>query len=420
MEEHLIIAAVAAFILLYGLVSGRLEKTIITAPMVFVLFGLLLSDVGWGLVDASLENELVNFIAEFTLILVLFSDASRIDLKRLYHEHNIPLRLLLVGLPLTVIFGAIAAALLFNFVSIWEAVILAIILTPTDAALGQAVVNSPRVPVRIRQALNVESGLNDGIALPFLLFFIAVAGEATTLNSGYWIGFGAKQIILGPLAGLAVGYSGGWLVSWAEQREWMAEAYQKLVALGLALLAFAVAELIGGNGFIAAFVAGITVGNLFRDVCGRLHEYVETEGQLLTLLTFGLYGAIMLLPALAYFKLNTILYAILSLTLVRMIPVAISLWGLRLQKDTLLFLGWFGPRGIASILYGLIILDELSLAGRHQIFAIMSITVLGSVFAHGMTALPAVNVYGSRAEAMKDESDMPELLPVSELPTRRI
>jgi NhaP-type Na+/H+ or K+/H+ antiporter len=416
--ELLTIATIAAFILGFGLISQRIQTTVITPPMVFVVFGMLVSPQLLGLVGLHVGHDFIDILAEFTLVLVLFTDASRIDLKLLRKRHDIPLRLLAIGLPLTMVAGTLVGALLFDFVTIWEAAVLAVILAPTDAALGQAVVSSRQVPVRIRQALNVESGLNDGIALPFLFFFISLASAVEETRYEYWLQFAAMQIILGPIVGVAIGYIGGLLVSRAEEREWMAETFQKLASLGLALLAFSVAELVGGNGFIAAFVAGLTLGNLFPRVCGRLYDFAEAEGQLLTLLAFLLFGAIMVWPAIGAINLWIVIYAILSLTVVRLIPVAISLIGLRLQWDTILFLGWFGPRGIASIIYGLIILEEGTLRGRHNAFTVMVITVLFSVFAHGLTAVPAVNAYGARTEAMADEPDTPEMIDVPEMPVR--
>jgi NhaP-type Na+/H+ or K+/H+ antiporter len=419
-EELLTLAVVAAFILGFGVISKRIQTTVITPPMVFVLFGLLLSASALGLIHLDVESKLVTLVAELTLVLVLFTDAARIDLKILRRDHSIPIRLLALGLPLTMLLGSILGALIFvDVLTFWEAVVLAIVLAPTDAALGQAVVSNPKVPVRIRQALNVESGLNDGIGLPILLFFLSLAAAAEgTAGAGYWLRFTALQLILGPVVGIGVGYLGGRLVAWAQRHDWMAETFQRLMALGLSVLAFALAELIGGNGFIAAFCAGLALGNAFPGVCGRLYEFAEAEGQLLTLFTFMLYGALMVVPAFSTLSWQVVVYALLSLTIIRMLPVAISLIGLRLQVQTLLFLGWFGPRGIASILYCLLVLEQADLAGREVMFSTIMITVFLSVFAHGLTALPASNRYGAHAETMKDEPDVPELMPVEEMPLR--
>jgi NhaP-type Na+/H+ or K+/H+ antiporter len=418
--ETLSFAVVALFILAFGLVSRRIQKTVISPPMVFVLFGLLVSSRGLGLIETSAENAFIQTLAELTLVLVLFTDASRIDLRLLRREHDLPIRLLSIGLPLTIVSGALLAALIFiNVLTFWEAFVLGVILAPTDAALGQAVVSLPKVPIRIRQALNVESGLNDGIVLPFLLLFLSLAGAAQqTQPASYWVRFSLLQLVLGPVTGIVVGYFGGKLVVRGTRSGWITHSFQGLSVLGLSILAFALAELVGGNGFIAAFSAGLILGNTSRSVCTYLFEFGEAEGQLLTLLTLMVYGAVMVLPALDHINGLVVLYAILSLTVVRMLPVAISMIGVHLQWNSVLFLGWFGPRGIASILYGLLLLEKVNISGREQIFSITIFTVLMSVFIHGLTALPGANWYAARAEKMKEEPDMPELVPVTEMPVR--
>ncbi len=420
--ETLAFATVAIFILLFGLISGRIERTPVTAPMVFVLFGLILSDRVMGIIDLDIENALVDLVAELTLVLILFTDASRIDLKRLRDEHTIPVRLLSFGLPLTMLAGSIAALLLIDILNFWEAVVLAIILSPTDAALGQAVVSSSKVPIRIRQALNVESGLNDGIVLPILLICVSLAGASEGQHSlGYWIQFVAWQVICGPIVGIAVGYLGGQALQWAQQREWVNEAFQDLAAIGLALLAFSGAELVGGNGFLAAFCAGLTLGNTTSKICSCLYEFAEAEGQLLTLLTFMIFGAIMVFPVLPYVDGSILLYAILSLTLIRLLPVWISLIGLDLRLHTIAFVGWFGPRGIASILYILLVLKESHLAHHETIFTVVITTVLSSVYAHGLTAVPWANLYARQIQKMQEkhgDEQMREMEMVSEMPLR--
>jgi NhaP-type Na+/H+ or K+/H+ antiporter len=412
-------AVIALFIVMFGLVSGRVQKTIVSPPMIFVLFGLLMSNRVLGLIEVSAENEFIHTLAELTLVLVLFTDASRIDLGVLRREHNFPIRLISIGMPLTMVSGALLAALIFKTLTLWEAFVLGVILAPTDAALGQAVIGLPKVPVRIRQTLNIESGLNDGIALPFLLFFLSIAGAANqTEPAGYWVRFVLMQILLGPLVGIVVGYFGGKLVARGTRAGWITHSFQDLSALGLSVLAFSLAEVVGGNGFIAAFAAGLILGNTSRAICTCLFDFGESEGQLLTLLTLMIYGAVMVLPALDHINGPIVLYSILSLTVVRVLPVAISLIGVRLQWDSVLFLGWFGPRGIASILYGLLVLGKVNIDGRGEIFAITITTVLLSVFAHGLTALPGANWYAARTEKMKEEPDMPELASVTEMPVR--
>ncbi|CAM2010786.1 cation:proton antiporter [Acanthopleuribacter pedis] len=414
--EHLAFFAVALFILAFGSISRRIETTMVTPPMLFVLFGLLLGGDGFDLVHLAKDNHLIHLLAELTLVLVLFTDASRIDLKGLRRDHNIPVRMLLVGLPLCMLLGALAAMPLFPHLGFWSAMVLAIVLAPTDAALGQAVVSSDRIPIRIRQALNVESGLNDGFALPVLLFFICLAAHMEGTNGQDYLLIAAQQLLFGALAGILVGRLGGWVVNKTHTAGWMSHSFVELSALGLALAAFAGSELIGGNGFIGAFCAGVVVGNTLPSRCGEaLIEFGETEGQFFTLLTFLFFAALMVPPALQHADWRVWVYALLSLTLVRLIPVAISLLGMKLKMRTTLFLGWFGPRGIASIIYGLLLLEELELAHREEVFNIAMIVVLLSVFLHGLTAWPCVQWY---AKHIHQSPDRPEHDEVGHIPLR--
>jgi NhaP-type Na+/H+ or K+/H+ antiporter len=386
--ESLAFIVVAVCILGFGLVSGRLQNSVITPPIVFVLFGLLVSPRALGWVDFEIDSGVIHTLAELTLILVLFTDAARIDLRLLRREHDLPVRLLVIGLPLTIVAGTLVAAVMLDTLTFWEAAVLAAILAPTDAALGQAVVSSERVPVRIRQALNVESGLNDGIALPVILILLSIAGATEHSQSAtYWVQFAALQVILGPLVGIGVGYFGGKLIERATRIGWINHAFQDLSALGLSLLAFAGAEL-------------------------------EAEGQLLTLLIFMVFGALMLPMTLDHFSWAVLAYGVLSLTLIRIVPVVISLVGAGLRWQTVSFLGWFGPRGIASILFALLVVEESQLPGREQILIVVMATVALSVFAHGVTAYPGAKWYERQVAKIKHEKDVAEHRDVTEMPVR--
>ncbi len=415
--DNAVFALIALFVLGFGAISGRISKSILTPPMIFTLFGFLVGAGALGLVDLEMDHPMIHLLAEITLVLVLFTDAARINLKRLRSEHNIPVRLLAIGLPLTIVAGALIAMPLFPHLGIWGALVLAVVLAPTDAALGQSVVTSPEVPVRIRQALNVESGLNDGIALPVLLFFVclAVAASGGMESRVNWLVLVTSQLTIGPLVGIAVGYFGGKLVIICSQNGWMDASFERLSSLALALFAFAFAEWAGGNGFLAAFCAGLTLGNTTQGLCASLYEFAEAEGQLLTLLTFLLFGAVMVPAALEHINGTIIIYALLSLTLVRLLPVALSLIGLSLKGQTLLFLGWFGPRGIASIIYGILVLETAGLAIREEIFTITVVTVLFSIVAHGVSAWHASHWYGNQVASHEDAC---EHQPVSEMPVR--
>ena len=390
---------IALFVLGYGLVSKRLEGTMVTPPMVFVVLGLLFGGGSLASLGMDADQRVIHVLAELTLVLVLFGDAARIDLRALREELGLPMRLLGIGLPLTILAGALIGKLVLPNLTWLEAAALGAILAPTDAALGQAVVSAPSVPLRIRQALNVESGLNDGIALPVVLIFAALAsmGGGEGRSAAEWAQFAALQVTLGPLAGVTVAWFGGRLITWSDSREWMDGRFARLAGISLALLSFASAELIGGNGFIAAFVAGMTLGNSQRGKCEYLYSFLEAEGQLLALLVFLLLGLSFAWPTLAESDGSMWLYAGLSLTVVRMVPVAISMIGSGLRPPSVLFLGWFGPRGLASLLFAILILEEAALPHGQLVFNVVILTVLGSVFAHGMSAAPAATWYGKLA-----------------------
>lgn len=409
--------ALALTLVGFGLVSARLSGSVLTAPILFVAAGLLLGPLGVGVVEIDFTGGALETVAEFTLVLVLFADAARIDVKSLWRYHSLPTRMLLIGLPLTILAGTLVAMAIFPGLPIFEAALLAAILAPTDAALGQAVVTDGKIPVRIRQTLNAESGLNDGIALPVVLLFasLTLAAEGPSQDAAGWIQFGLLQIILGPIAGIVAGYIGGRLIDHASQAGWMTTAFQGLSTLAVALAAFALAELLEGNGFIAAFVAGLTVGNVHRGVCDYLFEFAESEGQLLTVVTFFLFGAVIVPQVIDHFTLSILLYAIASLTVVRMVPVAISLIGSRLRLPTWIFLGWFGPRGLASILFALLVLGESEAEGSIELMATVSATVLLSILLHGVTAAPAARWYGRLAARM---GECEEVEPVEEMRPR--
>ena len=410
------VAVVTGGLLLYSLVSGRLQGSIVTAPLAFIVFGFVVGHGGLNVASVDVGHSAIHGVAELTLILVLFTDAARIDLSRVRRDHNLPVRMLAIGLPLTIAAGTVVALQLFPSFSFWEAALLAALLAPTDAALGQSVVSAQAVPVRIRQAINVESGLNDGIALPAVLLFAALAAAAPgTTEPGTWVRFALLQVTLGPLAGIALGYVGARLLDTAAERGWVTEAFQGIGILSLALLTYVATELVGGNGFIAAFVGGMVFGNTIRHPCTFLFEFMETEGQLLMLITFLVFGAALLPEGVGHMTRATLVYALISLTVIRMIPIAISLIGAGVRLQTQLFLGWFGPRGLASILFVLLILEDTEVAHRDELLAIAVVTVALSALLHGASAAPFASLYGRLADRM---GECEERKLVTELPLR--
>jgi sodium/hydrogen antiporter len=395
MSEYPIFVFSALLILGYGIFSKIAEKSIVTAPMVFVLVGILASYFTFDFLKEGIQAPVVKVIAELTLIMVLFNDASTINLKELIRERKLPLRLLLIGLPITMVIGALIAIPLFPEMNIWVIALMALILSPTDAALGQAVVTSKFVPEKIRQTINVESGLNDGIALPPILICIAALAVGGSHGSGfsYWSLFTLKQFVFGPLIGGLIGWFGGLLVDKASRSEWMNSTFQRLASVCLAILAFALAEMVHGNGYIAAYFAGLLLGTKTEKTRENIREFGEAVSQGLELFIFLLFGMILVPIAYHLWDWQAWVYAILSLTVIRMIPVAVSLFGTRLSWGTVGFIGWFGPRGIASVLYLLLVVIELGAAGLEKMLSVVVLTVLLSIYLHGISANPLSKLY---------------------------
>ncbi len=389
------LAIVAAALLGVAAVSRLLSGTPVTAAMLLVGCGLLVGPQVLDGVDVPAQSAAVRTLAEAALTLVLFCDASRVDLRQLRRGVGVPLRLLGLGLPLTIGLGALAAAAVFDRFSLGEALILGVILAPTDAALGQAVVSDGRVPAPIRQGLNVESGLNDGISVPLL--FAAVA--AADVESHIAAGRGAAELLLeevgyGVLGGLLAGALIAAIVIQAGRRDLIAGPWRQVVPGAGAALAYGFASALGGSGFIAAFVAGIAFRALLRRDPAEMNRLSEEVGDVLNGVTFLLFGAVLLEPALSHLSWQPALYAVLSLTVVRMAPVLVSMVGSRARPPTLAFLGWFGPRGLASIVFALIVVQESELPQQEPIALAVYLTVGLSVFAHGISAAPLARRYG--------------------------
>jgi NhaP-type Na+/H+ or K+/H+ antiporter len=388
------LALVALALIGVGAVSKRIEGTPLTPAMLFTGFGLVAGPLVLDEIDLSSSGSTVRVLAEATLTLVLFSDASRIDVGRLRRTAGVPIRLLSVGLPLTIALGVLAAAGIFGELRLSEALILAIVLAPTDAALGQAVIVHPRVPPRIRQGLNVESGLNDGICVPLLFAAVAVADVESEVSGGRsaWTLL-LEEIGYGVLAGVVVGLLIAAVVVQAGRRDLIAGPWRQVIPAAGAALSYGVAAALGGSGFIAAFVAGAA----FRIALGRdpeeLNRLTEELGDVLNGVTFVLFGAVLLGPALEELSWQIMLYAALSLVLIRPLGVAIAMLGSGARAPTVTFLGWFGPRGLASIVFAVIVVEESQLAHERLLVLTIYVTVGLSVLAHGLTAAPLADRY---------------------------
>jgi NhaP-type Na+/H+ or K+/H+ antiporter len=375
------LAIIAGLVFTWGTLSARLERFGMTAPIAFTAAGLLLTHGPLTPLGVTPSAELVNVLAEVTLALVLFSDASRVGLHHLRADLGLCLRLLGVGLPLTIGLGTLLALALAGVTSIWIALLIGAALAPTDAALGAGMMVNPAVPARIRRLINVESGLNDGIATPVVT--VAIAGAATAEHAGHaGPGAAVAELALGLVIGALVGGGGGWLIKIARRRGWVAEGFAGAAVLGLAVCSYATSVALHGNGFIAAFVGGL--------------GFAEETGAVVSLLVWLMFGVVAVVPAFENLTWQTAAYAVLSLTVIRMLPVAVALAGTGLGRATVAFVGWFGPRGLASVVFALLALQALGETAAKPAITVIAFTVLLSVIAHGLTADPLAKRYGPR------------------------
>jgi sodium/hydrogen antiporter len=407
------LTAFAVVVVAYTLVASKLDRRWISGPMVFVATGAILGPAGLNILPLSVTNEVVLTVTELTLALLLFSDASTVRLREVEGDAGLPSRLLFVGLPLTILAGALVAHLVFPESPWAAAALIATILAPTDTALGLAVVTNKLVPMRIRRALNVESGLNDGIATPFVTLFIAMLAAEEGLGDRAWGLEALKQIGLAIVAAVVVGYIGGKLMAFAKDHGWTSDVSEQIAILALALLAYEGSVAIGGNGFVAAFAGGILFGAATRRRLDEPVQFTETLALSATFLVWSVFGALFLGALFTYgLSAQPIIYAILSLTVIRMVPVALALIGTRLRPATVAFMGWFGPRGLASVVFTLLAWEDIEHAdGGGMLLQTATWTILLSVVLHGLSASPLATRYGAYVANLVD---VPEKAPASE------
>lgn len=386
---YLTLALISAFVLLYSLGSRRIESWPVNGALIFIAFGFGFGPSGLGWLDLTADEKSLALVAELTLAVVLFSDAAGVDISVLRKNLQLPGRLLLLGLPLTIGLGILLGYVLFPGMELLLIALLAAMLAPTDAALGRAVVSNKDVPENIRESLNVESGLNDGICVPLIFILLALAtqqathAETTTLVLTQV----AESIGIGLAIGLAVAVAGRYTLRLAKVRHLMDRSWMHLPVVALSILAFSLSQYLGGSGFVAAFCGGLLFGHLYKTHKKPLLEEAENVGNLLSLVTWVFFGAAFLGQALPWLTPQVVLYSLLSLTLVRILPAFISLSGTGLSAGEKLFVGWFGPRGLASIVFGVVVF-EAELPGDETMLATVVCTVVLSVVLHGISANP--------------------------------
>lgn len=389
----------AVLVIAFTVGSAVLARLLVTAPLAFVAAGALLGFT-LGPFEGALP-EWLNALAEVTLVLILFHDAAQVRPRQIEKDGSLVARLLLIGFPLTVLLGYFTARALFPDLPVELALLLAAALAPTDAALGAPTVLNPAVPVRVRRMLNVESGLNDGLATPIVLFAIAATAGVEGLGPAESAARAVLELVIGVAAGALVGVLGGWAIGWSRRRGFSVPAGRALGVAMLPLLAYALALATSGNGFVSAFVAGSAFAGVARwtaqeETSLELTEAFATPLVYAVWLIFGLLAVPVIVSAVSPRELG---FALLSLSILRMGPVALGLVGSGMGVRTVAFVGWFGPRGLASVVFALIALESLEDTGPlRTVVTTITVTVLLSVLAHGASALPLARRYGSWAD----------------------
>lgn len=407
----------AAALGIYALVSRRLSRSIISGPMFFAAVGFVAVAVGLGEEPTGDVTGVAQVALEMTLALVLFTDAMATKISSGRDEAELPSRLLVFGMPLIILAGAIVAAGLFPEFDLVGVAIVATVLAPTDAALGAPVVSNTRVAARIRGALNIESGLNDGIALPFLLFFIAI-GEAEDGANLFSLLFSAIGIAV--IVGIGIGWVSARLIIASSERGWLQPIWRQIAVVTVPVVTYVVADELGGSGFIATFVGGLIFGRLLLASYPDIANFAEDLAEVATMVAFMVFGGLILQPRVGDFTWEILLYGLLSLTLVRMLPVAISMIGTHLRPPTILYMGWFGPRGLASLIFATVVLEEVDIPGTELMVTIVTLTVALSILLHGITAYAGSNSYADWYEQQeKDHDEMHESKDVDRIQQRR-
>jgi NhaP-type Na+/H+ or K+/H+ antiporter len=384
-------AILAAFLLVYSAVAGRVERSWISGPIVFTGIGFILGPDGLGVMRINIGGEGLRILAELTLAMVLFTDAANADFAVVRRNLGLPERLLLIGLPLTIVLGFVLAAIVFPSLATIEMALLAAMLAPTDAALGKPVVTNRAVPAVMREALNLESGLNDGICVPIVVLLIGLA-IGTQIEGGTMAHVARvvlEEIGIGAAIGLALTWCTTRILRFAAKRDWISENWKEIPIIALAAACFAAAQAAGGSGFIACYVGGLLLSGLRERHKEELLRGAESTGEALALLTWVVFGGIIVARMIDRVTWPALLYAVLSLTVIRMLPVFLCLIGTKTSTADKLFIGWFGPRGLATIVFAVLVLDE-KLPGNDTIMLAAGWTVLLSVMAHGVTANPLV------------------------------
>jgi NhaP-type Na+/H+ or K+/H+ antiporter len=382
----------AVLVLGYALISEKVNRSYIAPALIFLLLGMALGPFGLHLLDAGPGTEGYTVLAQLALTVILFNQAANLRFDGIRLHGPVTLRLLVIGIPLTVVLGALTAAVLLPVLPWWEAVCLAAIVAPTEVALIEALLDDRRIPERVRHALSVESGFYDGFALAILLTALALASEQADRSDVNWTWFIFSTEFLSLLAGAAVGLVGGLVVAWSRSRDWMSDIWAQLATLALAFICFGLGEWIQASGFVAAFTGGLAFSFVAkRKAAAPLSTQVcDATAQLLELLVFAMFGAFAVIDGWRRADWRIVLFALLALFAVRIVAVLVAFVRTGLPTPDRLFIGWFGPRGIGTVVLGLLVVNRGDILHADVIATAVVVTVTLSLVLHSLTTAPGI------------------------------
>ncbi len=376
-----------------SLLSGLAHRSILSLAILFLVAGIILGDQVTGVLELDATSELVKRVTEVTLILILFVDGMEVEAGMLRRSWHVPLRSLLIAMPLTA--GLIAAAGVTLLALSWkQALLLGALLSPTDPVLTSSVITNTKIPLRVRHSLNLESGFNDGLALPAVLIFATALGGAGTAEA--WWRFLARDLLTGASVGVAGALIAVWLLRPFRGRLEIIPHYRSLYAFGVALTLYGAARYLGGNGFIAVFLGGIVIASQMRGQTATFERFSRDASEVFKAATFVIFGSLLAAGSLAADGFRGLALALFVLFVARTAALLPSLWGTRLDWPERLFMAWFGPKGVACIAYALLVLG-MDLPGGEEIFNLAALVVFGSIILHGATDTPLADWFGNRA-----------------------
>ncbi len=394
----LAVVVLVAVLLIWALVAQRLAALSITTAIAVVVVGMVLTAGSHPVIRVNLRTDLVERGVEVVLAILLFIDATEVPGGVVGRERRAILRLLGIALPLSLGLAWLAGLTLFPDHDVWFLALLAIVVVPVDLAPAVSIVRDRRVPARLREIINIEAGLNDGVAAPLFLFCLAGATATQGTPAGQALINAVPAIGVAIAVGAGVGAVGARALGWSWKRGWTEPSALRLGVLALPVLAYALAIVLGGNGFVAAFVAGLLFGVRDHGLPREAMQLSEDVGALLSLAVWFIFGRAVDHVLNAGVGVTVVVYAVLALTVVRIVPVLIALRGTNVRRLDAVFLGWMGPRGMASLVFGLLAIIALRGPTASLTEQVTVITVLLSVVLHGMSASPIGAAYARRAK----------------------